>query len=281
MLRLVLVAALATTFPIGVDRAAQDSGLDVALKGLAARTQQYYDRFISIICTETVRQQELRYNLSPIGKPRVTVYELSVAPDPSATGEAEFRVGRTLQSINGRPAQKNQEPGCTDPKTGSPEPLGFLLANNQPRYKFSARADTAGGPPGAHVIHYVQTPPDRLTITWKGYCFNAEGGGQEGRVWFDPLTYDVLLVEVRLSKPFLVPPPARSIGPHAAVRVERSEAMLRFSRVEFHNPEETVLLPESIETLNVFRGVPSLRIHQTLSNFRRFLTESKIRNSAL
>jgi hypothetical protein len=276
-----LPIALAAALHTGVHASAQETDLAVILKGLAGRTQQYYDRFISIICTETVRQQELRYNLSPMGKPRVTVYELSVSRDPSTDGEAEFRVGRTLQSVNGRQARKNQEPGCTDPKTGSPEPLAFLLASNQRRYTFTLRNDELGGPTGAHAIDYVQTPPDRVTITWKENCFNADGGGQEGRVWFDPVSYDVLQVELRLSKAFLVPLPRGYIGLQPAVRVERSESVLRFSRVEFQEPLETVLLPESIETLNVFRGAPSLRIHQSLSNFRRFLTESKIKSSVL
>jgi hypothetical protein len=41
-----------------------------------------------------------------------------------------------------------------------------------------------------------------------------------------------------------------------------------------------VLLPESIESLTVFRGAPSLRTTQKLSNFRRFLSESSIRTTA-
>ena len=32
------------------------------------------------------------------------------------------------------------------------------------------------------------------------------------------------------------------------------------------------MLPASIETLHVLRGVPSMRIHQTLTGYRRFLT---------
>ena len=47
--------------------------------------------------------------------------------------------------------------------------------------------------------------------------------------------------------------------------------------MEFQQPDETLLLPESIETLTVFRGAPSLKTIQKLSNFRRFLTKSEIR----
>ena len=56
---------------------------------------------------------------------------------------------------------------------------------------------------------------------------------------------------------------------------------LRFSRVAFQQPDETLMLPASIETLHVLRGVPSMRITQTLADYRRFLTKSEIRSSGL
>jgi hypothetical protein len=52
---------------------------------------------------------------------------------------------------------------------------------------------------------------------------------------------------------------------------------MRFTRVQFQNPDETVLLPEFTEVVTRFRGVPSLRTVQILSNFRRFLAESTVR----
>ena len=87
-------------------------------------------------------------------------------------------------------------------------------------------------------------------------------------------------VAVRLSKPFLIPTRPGYIGLEPAIRVERSEMTLRFARVEFQQPDEVVLLPDSIESLTVFRGVPSKRTEQRLSNFRRFLTKSEIRASS-
>lgn len=260
--------------------AAGSDQLAGSLAGLAERTQQYYDRFVSIICTETVSQQELRFSLVPVGKPRVTVYELSVSRGSHSKNDSDFRVGRKLQAVNGRPARRHQEPGCTDPKTGTPEPLGFLLAKNQRRYSFTLPDVGPDGLTGGRALDFVESPPDRVRITWKGSCFNAEGGGHEGRLWFDPVTFDVLQVDVRLSKPFLVPTPQGFLGLQPAIRVERWESTLRFARVQFTQPDETVLLPESIETLTVLRGVSSLRISQRLSDFRRFLSESSIRSAA-
>lgn len=279
MRRIVLLAcALIVCRP---DMRAQPA-VDLAgiLERLAERTQQYYDRFISIICTETVQTQDLRSNLAPLGRPRTTVYELSVSRDPNGKGENEFRVERSLQSVNGRPARRNERAECTDPKTGTPEPLGFLLASNQRRYRFSA-VDAGGGPSGARALDFIETPPARVQIKWEGTCFEADGGGQHGRVWFHPDTYDVLQVDVRLSRPFLVPLPEGFPGIRPAIRVEKSEMTLRFSRVDFQQPDETLMLPASIETLNVLRGVPSMRIHQTLTGYRRFLTKSEIRSPGL
>jgi hypothetical protein len=279
MLRLTLAVGLFVASGVARTPTAQPGELTSILSSLAERTQQYYDRFISIICTEKVHLQELRFNLAPQGKPRVTVYELSVSRNPRARDENDFRVERILQMVNGRPARKHQQPGCTDPRTGTPEPLAFLLAKNQTGYRFTLDDSATGGPSGTRALHYVESPPERVQIRWSGNCFEAEGGGHEGRVWFDPATFDVLQVEIRLSKPFLVPMPAGYMGLIPAIRVERSEATLRFARVQFTQPDETVLLPESVETLHVLRGVPSLRMTQTLSNFRRFLAESSIRTS--
>lgn len=280
MLRAAVPVALVIAAFGGSRAVAQAPELVPLLNGLAERTQQYYDRFISIICTEDVVQQDLRFNLQPTGKPRTTVFELSVSRDPDAKGERIFRVDRTLQFVNGRPARRNQKPGCTDPKTGSPEPLAFLLAENQYRYRFTIPAEGFGGPPGTRAIDFIESPPESVRVTWEGTCFQAEGGGYQGRVWFDPISYDVLQVVVRLSKPFAVPMRAGYIGLDPVIRVERSEMTLRFARVEFQQPDELVLLPESIDTLTVFRGAPSLKTIQKLSNFRRFLTKSEIRPTA-
>ena len=296
MARAALLVALTVAVSTGFRASAQTGELVLILGGLAERTQQYYDRFISIICTETVHQQDLRFNLAPTGRPRTAVYELSVSRDPGGTGERVFRIDRTLLQVNGRQARRNQRPGCTDPKTGSPEPLAFLLAENQSRYRFTladaassrsfdnvqgrSLADLPGWPPGTRAIDFVESPPERVRIKWEGNCFEAEGGGYEGRVWFDPDNFDVLQIAVRLSQPFLVPLRAGYIGVEPAIRVERSETTIRFSRVQFQQPDETVLLPESIDTLTVFRGAPSLKTTQKLNGFRRFLTKSEIRSPA-
>ena len=90
-------------------------------------------------------------------------------------------------------------------KQERPSRSASCSTKNQDRYRFTLPDAVRGGPPGTRAVDFIETPPERVRITWKGNCFEAEGGGHEGRVWFDPETFDILQVEVRLSKPFLVP----------------------------------------------------------------------------
>jgi hypothetical protein len=71
--------------------------------------------------------------------------------------------------------------------------------------------------------------------------------------------------------------PAAAADRASGYMVRAIGGQLRFSLVSFQNPDETVLLPESTDTLTVFRGVSSMKTRQVLSNFRRFLSEAVIR----
>jgi hypothetical protein len=246
------------------------------------RVQQYYDRVTSVVCVETVSQQELRFNLKPQGKPRETVYELMVVRQPPANGEIESYVQteRKIRSVNGRPARKYEPPGCTDPKSITAEPLTFLLPKYQAAYRFSPSVDLpADGPPGAVVVNFEQIRRDPIEVRWDGLCFDARGGGMDGRIWLEAGTNDVLQLEMRLTDAFRVPPPPGLMSEILPIRVERSEVTIRFARVGFEDPTETLLLPESTITLTVFRGVPSLRTTQTFSGFKRFMSEVKVKGA--
>jgi hypothetical protein len=84
---------------------------------------------------------------------------------------------------------------------------------------------------------------------------------------------------MRLTDAFRVPPPPGLMSEILPIRVERSEVTIRFARVGFEDPTETLLLPESTITLTVFRGVPSLRTTQTFSGFKRFMSEVKVKGA--
>ena len=60
--------------------------------------------------------------------------------------------------------------------------------------------------------------------------------------------------------------------------IERYDTSVRYRRVMFSDPDETLLLPSSIETLSIVRngGTPRLRTTQTFSDYKRFVANSRI-----
>jgi hypothetical protein len=60
--------------------------------------------------------------------------------------------------------------------------------------------------------------------------------------------------------------------------VERADSTIRYRRVRFDDPGETVMLPASIETLTIVRnaGTPRFRTTQVFSDYRRFMTGGRV-----
>jgi hypothetical protein len=59
--------------------------------------------------------------------------------------------------------------------------------------------------------------------------------------------------------------------------IDRDDLTMRYQEVAFSDPDEVMLLPESIESLTVLRsGLQSIRRTQVFSDYRRFLTGSRI-----
>jgi hypothetical protein len=75
-----------------------------------------------------------------------------------------------------------------------------------------------------------------------------------------------------------VPPdPKRRSMPERVV-VERLDSTIVYKRVDFSDPDESVMLPSSKQTVTVVRnsGTPRLRTTQTFRNYRRFITGGRI-----
>jgi hypothetical protein len=59
--------------------------------------------------------------------------------------------------------------------------------------------------------------------------------------------------------------------------IERDDQTMRYKPVAFADPEEVLLLPESVESLIVVRsGLQSTRRTETFRSYRRFLTEGRV-----
>jgi hypothetical protein len=63
------------------------------------------------------------------------------------------------------------------------------------------------------------------------------------------------------------------------VTIDRDDLTMNYKEVRFSDPDEVMLLPESIESLTVMRGgLQSVRRTQVFSDYRRFLTVSRIKD---
>ena len=76
-----------------------------------------------------------------------------------------------------------------------------------------------------------------------------------------------------------IPKDLQKKGRPTQVTYERMNSSVRYKRVRFTNPDEELLLPASIETLQVHRsdsGSSRLRITQTFAKYRRFVTSTRV-----
>ena len=265
---------------------ATESPSDAALIArVGERVAAYYQRVRGLICTE-------RSTVVPIGSTdgasfaRTVDSELRVEID----GAIEPRMTREVQRINGREPRerdKKDRSGCTDPTPLSPELLAFLLPARRDEYSFTAVRDGRDRDRAAFVIDFVsarRTSRPELIEDEYGHddCFDWTGPVPvAGRLWVDAATHDVLRLDRHIIGPTDVRVASRLQSKYrlpAWLTIDRDDVTLRFKPVSFSDPDETMLLPESIESLTMVRtALQSTRRTQVFSNYRRFLVSSRVK----
>jgi hypothetical protein len=60
--------------------------------------------------------------------------------------------------------------------------------------------------------------------------------------------------------------------------LERADSSIRYRRVEFNNPPDSLVLPAEVETVTVWRGgsTQRTRISQRFSGYRRFIADARV-----
>ena len=279
-----IVAAALSASAAAQQRGASD--LSDLLARIGARVEQYYTRARTIVCIETVVIQPLARDLTSDGRARRLVYELRVEWEPpSADGRAPGgNVGsivRQLLSIDGRPPGPQDKPGCLDPKTVSPESLAMLLPGRSAEHTFAwAGMAVTGGRPSARLDYQLKEALSP-SIEWRDDCVTVDPRGRSrGRVWVDAATDDVLRIDEYLAGPVEIPVRAELVRRNAPMRmtIERADSSIEYRAVTFSDPDETWLLPASIESVTIVRdaGVPRLRTRQLYSDYRRFTTAGRV-----
>jgi hypothetical protein len=261
-------------------------GQSVPAEGAVARVgdyvERYYARAQSIVVEENVAIQPLGLDLRHDGFARRLTYELRVEWNPEAADdESPAKVTRQLLAINGRPPKAGQEPECLDPRSTSPEPLAFLLPDRRHKFFFKAAGLGRVGDRAAVMIDYRSVKPELPKVEWKKECVSIDLPGRaRGRIWADPETSEILRLDEGITGlvDIAVPREQQRTGGPSFMTIERADSSIRYRRIPFTNPDETLLLPSSIDTVTIVRnsGSPRVRISQTFGNYRRFVTGSRI-----
>jgi hypothetical protein len=214
------------------------------------------------------------------------VYELRVSWDKAGDGDAtpEANVLRQLKTIDGRPPKPGEEPGCLDPKPVSLDPLSFLLPHHQREYKFTYKGvGKTGDGRTAVMIDYGPAGKPPAEIIWKESCVEINVPARTtGRVWIDRFGGDVLRIDETVMGPYDidVPEAQRRKGAGPSLILDRADSTIRYKMVTFTDPNEVVLLPESIELMSMIRGAgtPRLRTTQRFTGYQRFVTGGRVVN---
>ncbi len=263
--------------------------VDAVLARVGERIADYYRRAQNVVCVEKTTVQPVGRDFSPQGFARVTEYELHVEADASGDELAEAKVVRELVRVNGkapRDKDKKDRAGCTDANPLSAEPLSFLLPAHRSEYTFASGGVGKGKDQNTLIIDFTSGKPEgkgEITEDPRGHedCFTwSLPVVLKGRVWVDATSYQVVRVEQRMvgmADLSVSTTLQRKHNLDRNVVVERHDTTIRYKTIPFHDPDEAMLLPESIETLIVVRGgLESIRSRQTFSDYRRFLTAGRI-----
>lgn len=286
--RACLVAAPLALLTVGLSAQASPD-IDTLLARVAERIDLYYKRAQNIMCIEKTTVLPLGRSFEIVGFNRVTEAELRVESDSSdGDGSPSPTFFRQLLKINGRaPRDKDRKDrsACLDPNPLTPEPLAFLLPAHREGYTFASAGFGKGKDSNALFIEYARPGSKRSELIDDPHgredCFEMSSPlSVKGRVMIDRTTHDVLRIEERLAglgelRTSRTQQRRNNFSP--SIVVDRIDVTTRYKVVSFKDPEETFLLPESIETLEMFRGeLQSHRTRQEFSNYRRFVTGARV-----
>lgn len=263
--------------------------VETLMTRVGERVAEYYRRAQSLICIEHSTVQPIQFNWTADGFARTVESELRVESETEETRLLEPKMVRNVRRINGRAPNERDardRSGCTDPSVTSPEPLAFLLPGRRDKYRFTSVRDGREEDRPALVIEFMsanrKSRPE-LVEDERGHadCFDWSGPvPTSGRVWVDANTFDVLRIDRRNNGPVDVQVPwklQRRYNLPAWVVIERDDLTIRFKPVAFSDPDEVILLPESLTALTVIRsGLQSIRRNDTYSSYRRFLTTGRM-----
>ena len=281
-----LVVALAAS--LSAEQAAP-ADIGGVLQRAGEKVSEFFARAQSIMCLEKVSLQKLGMSFGADGPARHVESELRLSwePSPDNPTPTEARTLRQVVRVNGAPPRKKDYQNCTTPEQQDSEeqPLSLLLPSQREKYTFSYSGRDTIDRRDAIVVTYreIRKPTVDVSLVEDNedcISFNVEGG-MRGRIWIDADTHDVLRLDRSISGLIEIPMP-RKVTRHAGAvlswTMERWDSSIRFKRVTFQNPEETLVLPIESTTLQITRGAgtPRLRTSTQYQSYRRFITAARV-----
>jgi hypothetical protein len=275
-----LTASLSAQQPPAID-------LSGVLQRAGDKVSEFFARAQSIMCLERVSLQRLSMSYGAEGPARRVESELRLAWEPSEENPTptEARTLRQVLRVNGAPPRKKDYENCTTPEQQDSEeqPLSLLLPNQRAKYAFTPSGRDVVDRRDAIVIAYreIRKPTvDVSLVEDQENCISFDiEGGTRGKIWIDAETHDVLRLDRSLIGLVDFPLPrkvARRPGVNWFWTVERLDSSIRFRRVTFENPEETLVLPIESSQLQIIRGAGRLRTSTQYLSYRRFITGARV-----
>jgi hypothetical protein len=283
-----LAVALVASVPV-LAAQPEHSGLALLLERAGKQVERYFTRAQSLICLEVVRMQPLTASWSSDGLGRTVESELRLSWTPSTEGAAatEAQTVRQLLKVNGSKPRHNDWKNCTTPEQQSTEtpPLSLLLPAERSKHRFAWAGTARIAGRKAVLVDYwrlAQASVEASMVEGRDDCVSFDvDGGMRGRLWLDAETDEVLrldqslkgMVEIRLPREV-----ARYPHNPAYWTLERWDISIQFKRMSFTNPDETLVLPASMSSMQVTRGAgtPRLRTTTEYVQYQRFLTGGRV-----
>ena len=161
--------------------------------------------------------------------------------------------------------------------------LTFLLPKFRDRASFTLEGEERFEGRPAYRIRMLRKGESEPRVEWH------RGLGRQGFTVFLPTvftirvdaeTYDVMRVESHIVAPFEFESPRAfgPVGPSRHLRYAAQDYVADFRRLQFKDPEQTLLVPVAAEWTNVIEGASRPRTHVTLrfSDYRRYRSDVKI-----
>jgi hypothetical protein len=262
--------------------------LDVTLERVGARVAAYYANAQSIVAEETVRIQNESRDMRPEGFAQVFVYETRIEMTPASNDERPLATFiRQLVKVGSRapdPRAKEPPDKCTTNQSGrpTPEPLSDLLPGNRRDFTFRVVDHPKLDGRASILLEYKPIARGKAIVKWTKECLdtNLPPDYYRNRVWVDAVTYDVLRIDQDLIGPFTVDVPFNQLpfAREPRMTMTSDSESTRYQLVTFADPDETLILPRSSQSVVAWSAVaaPRIRTTQVFANYRRFVGQSHL-----